>query len=186
MCVGGCLCSHMVPPVSWGRIMLGVRGQCRGVFGGLGVSGRHFLALAAEQSRLRLSLSLRIWGLFISRKPIMSCHPTGKARETSRKSITKQCRDQWMASRYTLASHCCPLVVLRAQRRHTGLHFFKLFLSCCLCVYRCVHTDSCWGCDDARGLPRLLRCHSGVSVPVGDGECPSFWLVSNRSSFFSN
>lgn len=54
-----------------------------------------FPVLTAEQSATAtFSVSLRIWWLFISRMSIVSCHPTGKARETSRKSITKQCVDQ--------------------------------------------------------------------------------------------
>lgn len=36
VCVGGCLCVHMVLRVSWGRIMC--------VWGAVGVSERHFLA----------------------------------------------------------------------------------------------------------------------------------------------
>ena len=61
--------------------------------------------------------------------------------------------------------------------------------SCCLYVYRCVHTDSCWGRDDARGLPRVLRCHSRISVPAGNSEyllCKLIHLGSFKSEYMNN
>lgn len=127
-----------------------------------------------------LSLSASLGGLFISRMSIMSCHRTGKARETSRKSITERCVDQWEGSRHTLPWLCCPLVVPRTQCYHDEP---SELIYDCVCVYRCVHTDSRRGCDDAGGLPRMLRCHSRISVPVGDGEYLSF-LTFNQQKFF--
>lgn len=41
--------------------------------------------------------------------------------------------------------------------------------------YRCVHPDSSWSCDDAGGIPWMLRCHSGISVSTGNGEHFKIW-----------
>lgn len=154
--------------------------------GGWGSSGRHFLAW--QPNRVSSCLSLRIWGLFISRMSIMSCHPTGKPRETSRKSITKQCVDQWQGSRHTLLWHCCPLVVLRTQRRHDELHFLKLsfvivsFLSVSLWLQVCTYWSllGLWWCSWAS---------SDVMVPFRNlsvcwGQWVSLFLTFMQQELF--
>lgn len=126
------------------------------------------------------------WELFISRMSITACRPTGEAKETTRKSINRQYVDQWAAGAQTLLWHCCPLVYLRTQFRHNEPRFFKSTLSvfCSVCVYRCVHTNSCWGRDDACGLPRMLWCHSGIAVSAGDSECLCLWLCNFHPCYF--
>lgn len=182
-----CVC-RWVPVYSHGsHCFLGkdsTRSWGRGHLQELGGVRKAFPALTAEQHQL--NLSLMTWEPFISRMSIMACHPTGKAKETSRKSINRQYVDQWAAGTQTLLWHCCPLVDPRTQFRHNEPHFFKFSLSvfCCVCVYRCVHTNSCWGRDDACGLPRMLWCHSGIAVSAGDSECLSLWLCNFHTCFF--
>lgn len=35
---------------------------------------------------------------------------------------------------------------------------------------RNLHPDCGWSCHDVRGVPGMLRCYSGVSVPSGNGK----------------
>lgn len=157
---GVCVYSHDSPlSTLCGWIMPGVRGPC------WGHSEGNFLQHGVSSAPF---LSGRILEQFICRMTKMLCHST---RETSRKS--ELCVFCSFYSSGTASPYW--------YRRHITLNN-TVSLCVCVCVYRCLHTDSCWSCDDAGGIPRMLWCHSGISVPAGNSE----WLPSLCScSIFS-
>lgn len=42
-----------------------------------------------------------------------------------------------------------------------------------VCMCRCSHPDCCRRCDDGGRFPRVLWCHPGVPVPIGNCELQS-------------